>query len=139
MGRVLKKLLILLLKIAATALSIWVATLIIDDITLGEGTVIEKIGVLLAVAVIFGLVNAVIKPIVKTIGCAFYVATLGLLALVVNALLFLLTSWIAGPDVLDLAFHVDGFWAALWGALIVGLVNWGLNLIIPDKKGKKKR
>ncbi|GIG71173.1 hypothetical protein Pen01_74680 [Phytomonospora endophytica] len=137
MGRVLKKLLILLLKIAASALSIWVATLLIDDITIGDGKVIEKIGVLVAVAVIFGLVNAVIKPIVKTIGCAFYVLTLGLLALVVNALLFLLTSAIAGA--IDLSFHVEGFWAALWGALIVGLVNWGLNLVIPDKKGKKKR
>ncbi|MBB6037133.1 phage holin family protein [Phytomonospora endophytica] len=133
----LKKLLILLLKIAASALSIWVATLLIDDITIGDGKVIEKIGVLVAVAVIFGLVNAVIKPIVKTIGCAFYVLTLGLLALVVNALLFLLTSAIAGA--IDLSFHVEGFWAALWGALIVGLVNWGLNLVIPDKKGKKKR
>lgn len=137
MGRVLKKLLILLLKIAATALSIWIATLLVKDITLGDGTVIEQIGVLVAVAVIFGLVNAVIKPIVKTIGCAFYVLTLGLLALVVNALLFWLVSAIAGA--IDLSFHVEGFWAALWGALIVGLVNWGLNLIIPDKKGKKKR
>jgi len=136
MGRVLKKLLILLLKIAATALSIWVATLLVDDITLGDGTVIEKAGVLVAVAVIFGLVNAVLKPIVKTIGCAFYILTLGLLALVVNALLFWLVSAIAGA--IDLPFHVEGFWPALWGALIVGLVNWGLNLIIPDKKGKKR-
>jgi putative membrane protein len=136
MGRVLKKLLILLLKIAATAVSIWVADLILDKITLGDGTVLEKIGTLLLVAVIFGLINAVIKPIVKTLGCAFYVLTLGLLALVVNALLFWLTSVIAGE--IGLGFHVDGFWPALWGALIVGLVNWGLNLIIPDKKSKKR-
>lgn len=138
MGRVLKKLLILLLKIAATALSIWVATLFIDKITLGDGTTAQKIGTLLAVAVIFGLVNAIIKPIVKTIGCAFYVLTLGLLALVVNALLFLLTGWIAQQ--LDLSFKVDGFLAALFGALIVAVVNWVLNLAIPDgKKNKGKR
>lgn len=137
MGRVLKKLLILLLKIAATALSIWVATLFIDDITLGEGTAAAKIGTLLAVAVIFGLVNAIIKPIVKTIGCAFYVLTLGLLALVVNALLFLLTGWIAQQ--LDLSFKVDGFLPALFGALIVAVVNWVLNLAIPDSKKKGKR
>ncbi|MEV0645015.1 phage holin family protein [Phytomonospora sp. NPDC050363] len=137
MGRVLKKLLILLLKIAATAVSIWIATLLIDEITFGDGPVIEQIGTLLAVAIIFGLVNAIIKPIVKTVGCAFYVLTLGLLALVVNALLFLLTSLIA--EWLDIPFKVEGFWAALLGALIVGLVNWGLNLVIPDKKAKKKK
>lgn len=133
----LKKLLVLILKIAATAASIWVATLLVDGITLGETTTVNKIATLLGVAVIFGLVNAVVKPIVKTVGCMFYVATLGLIALIVNALLFLLTGWIA--DKLELAFDVKGFWAALWGALIVALVNWGLNLIIPDSKKKKGR
>ncbi|GLZ80759.1 hypothetical protein Afil01_55660 [Actinorhabdospora filicis] len=133
----LKKLLVLILKIAATAASIWVATLLVEGITLGDTTTVKKIATLLGVAIIFGLVNAVIKPIVKTVGCMFYVATLGLIALVVNALLFLLTGWIA--DQLELAFDVKGFWAALWGALIVALVNWGLNLIIPDSKKKKGR
>ena len=59
---------------------------------------------------IFGLVNAVLRPIIKAIGCGLYVLTLGLVALVVNGLLLLLTSWIAGK--VDLAFHVDGFWPA---------------------------
>jgi hypothetical protein len=68
---------------------------------------------LIAVAIIFGLVNAVLKPIIKVLGCLFYVVTLGLIAFVVNALLFLLVSWLA--DLLNLPFHVDGFWTAPLG------------------------
>ncbi|WP_344747508.1 phage holin family protein, partial [Streptosporangium vulgare] len=71
---------------------------------------------------------AVLKPIIATLGCAFYILTLGLFALVVNAGLLLLTSWIAGK--LSLPFHVDGFWAAFWGAIVIGLVSWLLDLIL---------
>jgi putative membrane protein len=62
----------------------------------------------------------------------FYIVTLGLIAFVVNALLFLLVDWIAG--LLKLPFNVDGFWAAFWGAIIVGVVSWIINLVIPDRK-----
>jgi putative membrane protein len=86
---------------------------------------------LLAVAVIFGIVNAVLRPIIKTIGCGFYVLTLGLIAIVVNGLLFLLTSWIA--DQFDLPFHVADFWpSAVLGALLVGVISWLLNALVPD-------
>jgi putative membrane protein len=84
------------------------------------------------VALIFGIINATLKPLIKVVGCAFYVLTLGLIALVVNGLLLWLTSWIAGK--LSLPFHVAGFWAAFWGAIIVGLVSWVLNLFIGDKR-----
>jgi putative membrane protein len=83
------------------------------------------------VAAIFGIINAVLRPIIKTIGCGLYVLTLGFIAVVVNGLLFLLTSWIAGR--LDLPFHVDGFWpSAVLGALLVGVVSWLLNMLVPD-------
>ena len=85
---------------------------------------------LLAVAVIFGLVNAIIKPVVKAVGCLFYVLTLGLIALVVNGLLLWLTSWVAGQ--LTLPFHITGFWPAFWGAIIVGVVGWLLGVLIPE-------
>ena len=81
----------------------------------------SKITTLIVVALIFGVVNAVLKPIVKTIGCIFYILTLGLIGLVVNALLLLLTSWVAGK--LSEPFHVTGFWPAFWGAIIVGVVG----------------
>ena len=70
----------------------------------------------------------------KVLGCWAYALTLGLVALVVNGALFMLTSWIAGE--LDLQFHVDEFWpTAVLGALLIAVVSWLLNLVVPDRKG----
>jgi putative membrane protein len=124
----------ILIRLAISAVALWIATLVLPGITLGGDSTIKKIGTLIAVAAIFGVVNAVIRPIVKTVGCAFYVLTLGLVALVVNGLLFLLTSWIA--EQLKLSFHVDGFLTAVLGAVIVGVISWLLNLAVPDKKAE---
>ena len=121
----------IIIRLVITAVSLWIATLVIDGIELNTESVPGKIGTLLAVAAIFGIVNAVLRPIIKTIGCALYVLTLGLIAIVVNALLFMLTSWIAG--LFDLPFHVDDFWpSAVLGALLVGVVSWLLNMLVPD-------
>ena len=121
----------ILIRLVITAVSLWIATLVIDGIRLTTDSVPGKIGALLAVAVIFGIVNAVLRPIIKTIGCGLYVLTLGLISLVVNGALFMLTSWIAGQ--LDLPFHVDNFWpSAIFGALLVGIVSWVLNALVPD-------
>jgi putative membrane protein len=121
----------ILIRLVITAVSLWISTLIIDGIELNTDSVPQKIGTLLVVAAIFGIVNAVLRPIIKVVGCGLYVLTLGLIALVVNGLLFLLTSWIAGK--LDLPFHVDGFWpTAVLGALLVGVVSWLLNMLVPD-------
>ncbi|HEU5111633.1 MAG TPA: phage holin family protein [Micromonosporaceae bacterium] len=125
----------ILIRWAITAVALWISTLVIDGIEVTAETVVGEIGTLVAVAAIFGLVNAILRPVIKVIGCAFYVLTLGLIAIVVNALLFLLTSWIA--DVLDLPFHVDGFWPeAVLGALLVGVVSWLLNMLVPDRRGE---
>ena len=86
----------IVIRIASTAAALWISTLILSGITLDTPSTLKKIGTVLLVAIIFGVVNAVIRPIVKTVGCAFYVLSLGLVALVVNGLLFLLVSWIAG-------------------------------------------
>ncbi|NKZ07916.1 phage holin family protein [Actinomadura latina] len=120
----------ILLKVGITAVALWAATVLIAGISLGDQTTVRRVLTLVAVAVIFGLVNAVLKPIIKTLGCAFYVLTLGLIGLVVNALLLLLTSEVAQQ--LDLPFHVDGFWPAFWGAIVVGVVGWLLHLFLPD-------
>lgn len=121
----------IIIRLVITAVSLWIATLVIDGIELNTDSVPRKIGTLLAVAAIFGIVNAVLRPIIKIIGCALYVLTLGLIAIVVNALLFMLTSWIAGQ--FDLPFHVEDFWpSAVLGALIVGVVSWVLNMVVPD-------
>jgi putative membrane protein len=119
----------LLIRLVSTALAFWLATLIIPGIVLDTDSFAGAVGTLLLVAAIFGVVNAVLQPIIKTVGCGLYVLTLGLIALVVNGLLFLLTGWIA--EQLDLPFRVDNFWpAAVLGALLVGVVTWVLGLIL---------
>lgn len=121
-----------LLRVLVSAAALGVATWAVSGITLPAASGWSKAGTLLAVAVIFGVINATLKPLIKVVGCAFYVLTLGLVALVVNGLLLWLTSWVAGK--LSLPFHITGFWAAFWGAIIVGLVSWVLNLFIRDKR-----
>ncbi|MBX7269469.1 phage holin family protein [Micromonospora sp. Llam7] len=119
----------LLIRVGATAVAFWLATLVIPGISLDTDSLSETVLTLILVAVIFGVVNAVLQPIIKTVGCGFYLLTLGLIALVVNGLLFLLTGWIA--DQAGLPFDVDGFWpAAVLGALFVGIVTWILGAIL---------
>src|SRR5262252_8884901 len=102
----------LLLRLAVSAVALAVATAVVLGIELTTGFLSSKVLTLVAVALIFGVMNAVLKPIVKVVGCAFYVLTLGLIALVVNALLLWLTSWLAGK--LNLPWHITGFWPAFW-------------------------
>ncbi|MEV1291121.1 phage holin family protein [Pseudonocardia sp. NPDC049635] len=119
------------IRTVVVAASLWVATVLVSGIDLATGTTGARIGTLLGVALLFGVVNAVVKPIVATIGCPLYILTLGLFGLVVNALMFMLTGWLSG--VLNLPFVVDGFWAAFWGAIIVSIVSFFLHLVIPDR------
>jgi putative membrane protein len=121
----------LTLKVLVNAVALWVCTLVIVGISIGGADQATRIGTLIVVALIFGLVNAVIKPIVKTVGCAFYLLTLGLIGLVVNALLFLLVGALAGR--LGLPFEVAGFWPAFFGAIVVAVVGFLLHLVIPDR------
>jgi putative membrane protein len=122
----------ILLRILVAMAALGVAAWLVPGIVLTGHDTAAKTLTLLVVAVIFGIVNAVLKPVIKTVGCAFYVLTLGLVAIVVNGLLLWLTSWIAF-DKLHEPFHVTGFWAALWGALIVGIVSWVIHLILGDE------
>jgi putative membrane protein len=121
-----------LLRLLISAAALGVATWAVPGITLPTASGWSKAGTLIVVALIFGLINATLKPLIKVVGCAFYILTLGLAALVVNGLLLWLASVIAGD--LTLPFHVAGFWAAFWGAIIVGLVSWLLHLLIGDNR-----
>lgn len=118
--------------IIVSAAALGVAAWAIPGIEVSGHSSASKAGTLIVVALIFGVINAVLKPIIKTIGCAFYVLTLGLAALVVNGLLLWLASYIAGD--LALPFHITGFVAAVEGALIVGVVSWLLHLILGDER-----
>jgi putative membrane protein len=119
-----------LIRVIASAAALAVATAIVPGIDLRAGTLLSKVLTLVAVALIFGVVNAVLKPLIKTVGCLFYVLTLGLVALVVNGLLLWLTSTVAGA--LSLPFHISGFLPAFWGAIIVGVVGWLLSVLIKE-------
>ncbi|HXW46300.1 MAG TPA: phage holin family protein [Streptosporangiaceae bacterium] len=125
----------LLLRILIPAVALGVAHLLISGIELTGNSDPKKAGTLVIIALVFGVVNAVLKPIIKTVGCVFYVLTLGLIGLVVNGLLLWLCSWIAGK--LSIPFHITGFKAAFFGAIIVGIVGWVLNLIF-DEHGVRK-
>ena len=121
-----------LLRLAISAAALAVATAVLPGIQLTAGSTTKQVLTLIAVALIFGVINAVLKPIIKTIGCLFYILTLGLVALVVNALLLWLVSVVAGW--LKLPFHITGFVPAFLGALIISVVTWLLSVLIPDGK-----
>ena len=123
------------MRVVVVAAALWVATVFVPGIQVTAGTTEACLGTLLAVALIFGVVNAVVKPIVKTIGCAFYILTLGLFALVVNALLILLVGWVASRA--GLPFSVDGFGPAFFGAIVVSLVSFVLQVAIPDRVDRR--
>ncbi len=114
-----------LVRLVANTVAILVAAKVINGIQLDDWK-----GAVLAGA-IFGLVNTFIKPIVKGLTCPLYLLTMGLFALVVNALMLALTSWIA--QLLDAGFKVDGFGADFIGAIVIGLIAWLVALVLPDE------
>ncbi|MFF4270585.1 phage holin family protein [Streptomyces sp. NPDC001536] len=117
-------------KTIANAGALAVAVWLLDKITLTGDSTGKKIGTLILVALLFGIVNFLVKPVVTLFSLPLLILTLGLFTLVVNALMLLLTSWLA--DKLDLSFHVDGFWTAVLGGLIISIVSWALNVVLPD-------
>ena len=122
----------LLIRLAINAVALWIATLFISGVHLTTHSTINKVLTLIAVVIIFGAVNAVLRPIIKSIGCAFYILTLGLISIIVNGALFMFASWLA--DQVGIPFKVDNFWpSAVLAALIVGIVSWLLSIVVPDK------
>ena len=121
----------ILLRIVVAMAALGVAAWVVPGIVLSGHSDSSKALTLLIVALIFGVINAILKPVIKAVGCAFYVLTLGLVAIVVNGLLLWLTSWIA-YDKLHEPFHVLDFKAAVEGALVVAVISFIAHLIIPD-------
>lgn len=113
-----------LARVLINAVAIIVAAKLLSGITVSDWK-----GLLFAAAV-FGLVNAFIKPAVKILTCPLYLITLGLFAIVVNAVMLALTSWIA--DQAGFGFHVDSFATDLKGAIVIGIVSWFVALVLTD-------
>jgi putative membrane protein len=126
-----------IVRVLVTAVALWVATLLVDGVEVEGGSTLERFGWLLVVALIFGFVNLLVKPFVMLLSIPLLILTLGLIMLVINALMLWLTGWIS--DQLGLPFQVDGFWAAFWGGLVVTIVSFVINVLIPDGKGSRSR
>lgn len=124
------------IKILVNGVALWIAALAVHGITFGsDAGLAKKLGTVVVVAAIFGLINAFIKPFVRFFAFPFIILTLGLLSLVINAAMLQLTSWFA--DNLNLAFHVDHFfWDAVLGGIIITFVSMILHLLLPD--GEKR-
>ncbi|MER5960759.1 phage holin family protein [Streptomyces sp. NPDC002057] len=117
-------------KTLANAGALGVAIWLVQDITLTGDSTGKQALTLILVALVFGLVNFFVKPIVSLLALPLFILTLGLITLVINALMLLLTSWLA--EQFDLSFHVEGFWTAVLGGLIISVVSWALNVVLPD-------
>jgi putative membrane protein len=119
----------------ATAAGVAVATWLIDGIFFtgpcsGQEELKHKLLPLLLVALILGIVSNFVRPVVTFFSIPFIILTLGLFLLVINALMLMLTAWIAGG--LGIGFHVEGFWNALAGSIIITIVNWGTASLLKD-------
>lgn len=112
----------LILKLAVNAAALWVAARIIDGISLTDDLV-----TILFIALVFGLINTFVRPLAKLISLPVLIVTLGLFTFVVNAAMLGLTAWIMD------GLSIDGFGSALLGAVVITIVSWFLNAIIPDE------
>ena len=121
----------LIVSLLINAAALWVATEVVDGISF-TGTP----PTLLGVALVFGVLNVVVRPILKLLTFPFLILTLGLFIFVLNAVMLLLTS--AVSQALGLGFHVEGFVPALIGALVVSIISYGLSLFVGVGDDKKK-
>ena len=118
---------------AITSVALALAAQVMDRIWFegpasGQAELEEKLLPLLGVALILSLVTAFVKPALVILSLPFILLTLGLFLLVVNALVLMLTGWIA--DLIDVGFNVDGFWPAVGGAIIISITTWILDAIV---------
>jgi putative membrane protein len=123
----------LVMTVLTAAVALAIAAWLFDGISVGGADREERLVTLLVVAAIFGVVNAVVRPVVAVLSLPLYVLTLGLFFLVVNALMLLLTSWIA--EQVGVAFLVDGFWVAVIAAIVISLASAAIGALLPEPKG----
>ena len=122
-----------LLRAAVTGLALWVVTLIVPGISfVGGDTALQRVGIVLVVAVIFGLVNAIVKPLVQLLSIPLYILTLGLIHVVINALMLWITAWIT-EHTTHWGLQINQFWwTAIWAAIVLSIVGWLFSLPFKD-------
>jgi|SRR5580765_2132192 putative membrane protein len=120
-----------LLRLLINAAALWVATKVVSGITSDADAV-----TFLAVALVFGLLNALVRPLLSMLTCPLMILTLGLFTFVINAFILWLTSAAAGK--FGLGFHVAGFWPAFWGALVVSIVSVLLSVFVGEPSRRRE-
>ncbi|WP_310766687.1 phage holin family protein [Mycobacterium sp. Z3061] len=119
-----------LLRAAVTGLALWVVTLFVPGLTfVGGNTTLQRVGIIFVVAVLFGVVNAIVKPIVQILSIPMYILTLGLFHIVINAFMLWITAQIT-KDTTHWGLQIDHFWwTAIWAAILLSIVSWLLSLL----------
>jgi putative membrane protein len=129
-----------LLRAALTGFALWVVTRFVHGLSfVGGDTTLQRVGIVFVVAVIFGLVNAIIKPVVQFLSIPLYILTLGLFHIVVNAFMLWITARIT-EHTTHWGLQIDHFWwTAIWAAILLSIVSWLLSLVIRDFRRVARR
>lgn len=121
-----------LVRLAINAIAIWLASEWVNGIDVATSDNVSPVVVVLFVGLVFTVVNEFVKPVVQLLSLPLLILTLGLFTLVINALMLMLTSWITQST--SIGVSVDGFWTAVWGALLISIVNIVLTAIVPNAR-----
>ncbi len=125
------------LWLITNALALLVAIWLFSGITLTASSTTDRVVQLLITGGIFGAINSLVKPVVNFLALPAIILSFGLMLLVTNALMLFLTSKIAAT--LDMGFHVDGFWTAVWGGLVISIAGLIIEGILPDREASRRR
>jgi putative membrane protein len=119
-----------LVRAALTGFALWVVTAFVHGLRfVGGDTTLQRVGIIFVVAVIFGLVNAIVKPIVQVLSIPMYILTLGLFHIVINAFMLWITARIT-EQTTHWGLQIDHFWwTAIWAAILLSFVSWLLSLV----------
>ena len=122
-------------KVIVIAFALWLTTFIVSGVKVVpyEDTTLATVLTYLLVALIFGLVNAIVGTFIRVVAFPIYVLTLGLVSFIVNGLLLLMVDWISG--LMGFGLRIEGFWWGVLGALVLGLISWLIGLIVRPSSG----
>ncbi|MBX3095167.1 MAG: phage holin family protein [Cryobacterium sp.] len=128
-----------IIRVLISSLALWLTTLIVPGVSVTPyepGGQLELVLTFLLVGLVFGLVNGIIGNAIRIVAFPIYVLTLGLIAIVVNALLLMLVAWLT--NLFGFGLHIDSFlWAGVLGAIVLGLLNWAIGLVLRPIVGKR--
>ena len=123
----------LIIRLVINALALWVAINLIPGFNF-EGNNVS----LLMIALLFGLVNALVRPIIVLLTCPLVLLTLGLFVLVINTIMLNLTVWLSGPGVFDLGLTSSGFWTTFLAAIVISIVSGVMSTLLKDDREDRK-